>query len=57
MGAALSFLILATIALGVFSAAYGTMGVLRGIGWVIDRIINFLRHERMMRPKERYYRM
>ncbi len=57
MGAAMTLLILSMIVLCIFSVAYGTMGVLRGIGWVIVGIINFLNHERMMRPKERYYRM
>lgn len=57
MGAALNVLILAVIALGIFSVAYGVKSVLHGIAWVIVSIVNFVRHESMMRPKERYYRM
>ena len=57
MGAALNILILAAIALGIFLIAYGAKTVLYCITWVVVGIVNFLRHESMMRPKERYFRV
>lgn len=57
MGAALSFLILAIIAFAVFAIACSVKSVLYGIAWAVVGIVNFIRHENMMRPKERYYRM
>lgn len=53
MNAAIVVLILAIIGLGVLGGFF----VLR-MGWTVtEALVAFVRHEMMMRPKERYYRM
>ena len=53
MNEAVVLLILAAIALGVTAVVF----TLR-IGWVVtEALVGLVRHELLMRPKERYYRM
>lgn len=53
MNAAIVVMILAIIGLGV----WGGFFVLR-MGWMAtEKVVAFVQHEKMMRPKERYYRM
>ena len=53
MNAAIVILILAIIGLGV----WGGFFVLH-LGWMAtEKVVAFVQHEKMMRPKERYYRM
>lgn len=57
MGAAFALLILAIIALAIFAVAYGARTVLFGVCWVIEKVVSFIQHEMLMRPKERYFIM
>lgn len=53
MNAAIVVLILAAIALGVLAVVF----TLR-MGWTVtEALVGLIRHEMLMRPKERYYRM
>lgn len=53
MNAAIVVLILSVIALCVAAVVF----TLR-MGWVAtEALVGFIRHEMLMRPKERYYRM
>lgn len=53
MNAAIVVLILAVIGLFVFGAFF-----ILNMGWtVLEALVGFIRHEMLMRPKERYYRM
>ena len=53
MNAAIVILILSVISLGVFGAYFAL-----GLGCsVLEALVGFIRHEMLMRPKERYYRM
>ena len=53
MNAAIVILVLAVIGLGVFGACFAL-----NLGWtVLEALVGFIRHEMLMRPKERYYRM
>ena len=53
MNAAIVILILAIIGLGVWAGYF-----ILHMGWMAtEAIVAFFRHEMMMKPRERYYRM
>lgn len=53
MNAAIVVMILAIIGLGVWAVFF----VLR-MGWMAtEKVVAFVQHEKMMKPRERYYRM
>lgn len=53
MNAAIVLLILAAIALCVTAVVFTLH-----MGWAaLEALVGFIRHEMLMRPKERYYRM
>lgn len=53
MNAAIVLLILAVIGLFMFSAFF-----ILDLWWtVLEKLVGLIRHEMLMRPKERYYRM
>lgn len=53
MNAAIVVLILAIIGLFVFGAFF-----ILDLWWtVLEKLVGLVRHEMLMRPKERYYRM
>lgn len=53
MNAAIVVLILAIIGLGVWAVFFGLH-----LGWkALEAVVGIVRHEMMMKPRERYYRM
>jgi len=53
MGEAILILLFALAGLAVASG----LGILRGAWALVEALVGFIRHEMLMRPKERYYRM